>query len=75
MTLPGFELEQEEDICLEVLQHNGGWCSVGTVQALGKLRSTAGVFKALRKLTREGKVKSMFIRGHHEYRAVFEDVR
>lgn len=73
MTVPGFELEHEEDIVLEVLQHNGGWCSVATVQALGKLRSSVGVHRALNKLVKEGKIKSMWIYGHHEFRAIFED--
>ena len=72
MTLPGYEIEHEEDTCLEVLQHNGGWCSVATVQALGKLRSTVGVWEALRKLTRERKVQQQWRVGHHEYRAIFE---
>lgn len=72
MTQPGFELENEEDACLEVLQHHGGWCSLATVQALGKLRSTVGVWQALEKLAREQKVQRQFMGGHHEYRAIFE---
>lgn len=61
-----------EEICLEVLQHNGGWMSLSTIQATGKIRSSAGCYTSLQRLVSERKACSMRASGHTEWKAVFE---